>query len=281
MAPLKRANTCVLGLMLALGCSGETENAPPAEAPPDGIGVAGGDPTGGLADGKADRSEGGDLTFEFRSEADGEYVKVDHAAVPFLSTGPLQRSNAYNDLAPGVASLLRAGTTTTVLLELLRGLNRWNDVINDDLKDMGRRAAPEELPEDEVGFEPCAGELPFLNPFDDMDGELTASLPCVLHAVEPTGDRLLDIVWPDKLTIDLRHPPGYPNGRVLHENITDIFFAIAFIKQDLRSLTGVFRSRGNCNGEPCDRSALANIPMNPLNDVPFRDDFPYIAPAHR
>lgn len=265
MAALNRIFGAALLCLAACGeDAARAENETPAPASePDGIAAP-----ELTVDGKADTANAfTNIRYAFVDAPLADYTKVDHAAVPFLSTAVLQRSNDYNDLAPGVVSLLKPGKASKVLIELLKGLTRWNDVVDDDFAHWG--------------FEACARELPFSNPFSDMDRNLTNALSCVLQAVEPFNWRVADIVFPDKLTLDLRFEPGFPNGRILDENITDLFFAIAFIKQDLRSPLGVFHSRGECDGKRCDRFVLADLPMNPSNDVPFRSAFPYMGEAHR
>lgn len=87
-------------------------------------------------------------------------------------------------------------------------------------------------------------------------------LPCLGQTVVP-GSTLADLVVPDTVTIDLSQPPGFPNGRRLEDPVIDLTLAALFL--DLTK-------------EPVTR--FVAMPLNPpSNDVPFRDAFPYLAPA--
>lgn len=87
-------------------------------------------------------------------------------------------------------------------------------------------------------------------------------LPCFSQVVPGSGSTLGALVVPDTLTINLAQPSGFPNGRRLQDPVIDITLAAIFL--DLRVHAP---------------DTLARLPLNPAaNDVPFRTQFPYIAP---
>ncbi len=87
-------------------------------------------------------------------------------------------------------------------------------------------------------------------------------LPCLSQEVAP-GKTVASLVVPDTVTIDLNAPSGFPNGRRLTDSVIDITLAVLFL--DLKQ-------------EPATR--FTSLPLGPqANDVPFRPNFPYLAPA--
>lgn len=87
-------------------------------------------------------------------------------------------------------------------------------------------------------------------------------LPCLQQIAVP-GRTVADLVVPDSIQVDFAQSPGFPNGRRLTDPVIDITLAALLL--DLRR-------------EPVTR--FVALPLNPAgNDVPFRDSFPYLAPA--
>ena len=98
--------------------------------------------------------------------------------------------------------------------------------------------------------------------------------------------RTIQVALPDYLTIELDEPASFPNGRVLHEQINSLMFAMAFLDQG-----------GECTDQQgkvsdCDLHTLWRRTdfLKQQNDVPFAGAaaigdaprvFPYLAPAHR
>ncbi len=88
-------------------------------------------------------------------------------------------------------------------------------------------------------------------------------LPCLSQLVAP-GKTVANLVVPDTVTIDLNAPSGFPNGRRLTDSVIDITLAALFL---------------DLTREPVTR--FVNLPLGPqANEVPFRPDFPYLAPAN-
>jgi len=85
--------------------------------------------------------------------------------------------------------------------------------------------------------------------------------PCLDQVAAP-GQTVANLVVPDTLKLNLSQPAGFPNGRRLTDPVIDITLAFLFV--DLTKAP---------------KTALANLPLNPSgNDMPFRADFPYLAP---
>jgi hypothetical protein len=74
------------------------------------------------------------------------------------------------------------------------------------------------------------------------------------------------LILPDTIKYDPAQPTGYPNGRALTDRVVDITLAAVLL--DL--------------GTPGQTiTTFADIPLNPgENDVPFQDEFPYLAAPH-
>jgi Domain of unknown function (DUF4331) len=72
-------------------------------------------------------------TFNFRADAAANYVRVDRAGIPAVSTvtvlGP--RKNAYNDSSPA------ADATSLSVPDILAGYQALTDALNDDFKGLG------------------------------------------------------------------------------------------------------------------------------------------------
>ncbi len=211
---------------------------------------------------------GHDFVFPDENSTGLAWVKVDHAAMPLLSTAVTARSDAYNDLAPGLVSwnLLRSGS---VLLGLRNGLAKVADAWNDDLQEIAKQH-PDYDPHNKSGFETCEMDIPSFSGSENDEDLLTLTTGCLVDRIPEVNKFLFQVVWPDKTRIDLSKPASWPNGRILDQQINDLVIAMAFLDMN-----------GNCNGQPCGLHTLTQIPLNPpKNDVPFRDTFPYLAPAH-
>lgn len=84
--------------------------------------------------------------------------------------------------------------------------------------------------------------------------------PCLNQSIN--GRKVIDIMIPDMVTLDLSKPDGYPNGRRLSDPVIDIFLSGLFLDQTRHT-----------------PNTLVNIPFNPNNfDQPLRTVFPYYAP---
>lgn len=87
--------------------------------------------------------------------------------------------------------------------------------------------------------------------------------PCLEQVIPNTGGRrLVDLIVPDTITVDLNAPSVFPNGRRLQDPVVDYTLSVALL--DMRVHTPM---------------TLNQIPLNPpSNDRTFRTVFPYLAP---
>jgi hypothetical protein len=86
--------------------------------------------------------------------------------------------------------------------------------------------------------------------------------PCLDQPVGPGLRSVANLVVPDTIKLDFTKPSGFPNGRRLTDSVIDTELAWVFL--DLTKYPA---------------SVLASRPLGPqANDVPFRSDFPYLAP---
>lgn len=73
------------------------------------------------------------------------------------------------------------------------------------------------------------------------------------------------VIVPDRIRYDPALPTAYPNGRTLTDPVVDITLAAVLLQL----------------GKAQPLSSFADLPLNPpANDVPFGDEFPYLAPPH-
>ncbi len=126
--------------------------------------------------------------------------------------------------------------------ELIGSLNAVHDALDDDIADT-------------AGITACS-----MDPSDPMD---PASLPgCLAQPVVAGGPAVVSLVVPDTLTLDTSAASGFPNGRQLTDPVIDVTLAVILLDMTI-------------NG-PTD---LVGV-LNPdANDVAFRTEFPYLAPA--
>jgi hypothetical protein len=98
-----------------------------------------------------------------------------------------------------------------------------------------------------------------------LDDDLVAlmAVPCA------PADCLLQagpLVIPDTLKIDLTMPAGFPNGRMLTDQVVDITLAVVLLDLTVPMQTP---------------ATFASIPVNPgANDVEFLMEFPWLAPPN-
>lgn len=86
--------------------------------------------------------------------------------------------------------------------------------------------------------------------------------PCLDQAIGPGRPSVANFVVPDTIKVDFSQPSGFPNGRRLTDSVIDIEIAWLFL--DLTRH---------------DALTLTRLPLGPqANDVPFRTEFPYLAP---
>ncbi|MFO0617575.1 MAG: DUF4331 family protein [Polyangiaceae bacterium] len=101
---------------------------------------------------------------------------------------------------------------------------------------------------------------------DDIKGAMLT--PCRNPANNPPIKKCLEqagpVIVPDTIKYDPSKPTAYPNGRKLTDQVVDITIAAALLDLSVHPL-----------------DTLAKLGLNPkANDVPFKDEFPFLAPPH-
>lgn len=127
------------------------------------------------------------------------------------------------------------------------------------------------------GFETCSRVIPLL--------DIESVLPCTTQHVRRNdiadGPMVVDVTLPDWVTLSVDKPLGFPNGRILDEQVNDAVLAMGFLEMG-----------GECPGDTsgkapldekgipiCNVETFKNIGLNPpSNDRPFSSTFPYLPP---
>ena len=90
-------------------------------------------------------------------------------------------------------------------------------------------------------------------------------LGLVPATVDETVAQAGPVIVPDTIKYDATKPTGYPNGRALTDPVVDITLAAVLLKL----------------GPDQPLTLFADLPLNPPeNDVPFKAEFPFLAPPH-
>ncbi len=126
------------------------------------------------------------------------------------------------------------------------------------------------------GFEPCSLHVPIL--------DIEAVTPCTLQRLrrnhDASGPLVLDVAIPDWVTLNVDEPLGFPNGRILDEQVNDSVLAMGFLKMggECPGDTSGKADR-NAAGVPiCNVETFKNVQLNPpRNDRAFSATFPYLA----
>ncbi|PCC72088.1 protein of unknown function [Nannocystis exedens] len=99
---------------------------------------------------------------------------------------------------------------------------------------------------------------------DSFDDDLMA-LGLVPATIDETVAQAGPVIVPDTIKYDPSMPTGYPNGRALTDPVVDITLAAVLLKL----------------GPDQPLTLFADLPLNPPeNDVPFKAEFPFLAPPH-
>jgi len=214
-------------------------------------------------------------------EAD-HWTTIDTLGVALTSTALTNRDDGYNDHAPYADPADQAGLLLTFRKYLAR-MHSWVDAA-------GLIEAIDERPGRD--FSTCAGEIGFGCDEPD-DSCITAVTPCTLQKIGQPGQsprKVLDVVLPDHITLNVTEPPGFPNGRppyriaedgtIRYEQINDLVLAMGFLDMG-----------AECTADPsgiCTVRTFADM-VNPdgsrglnkqENDKPLSLSFPYLASPH-
>ncbi|MFK8002831.1 MAG: DUF4331 family protein, partial [Polyangiales bacterium] len=167
------------------------------------------------------------------------YTRVDRMGMPAVSTA-LAMTEADKAAYNDASPTDDAALTFAGVL--IGSLNVIHDALDDDIEDV-------------AGISPCS-----MDPSDPADA---TSLPgCIAQTVGEGGPAVVTLVVPDTLTLDTEAEGTFPNGRALADPVIDVTLAVILL--DL-----------TVNGA----GDLVGV-LNPdSNDVDFRTEFPYLAPA--
>lgn len=152
---------------------------------------------------------GGDDPFVFRTDAPGDYQRVDRVGMPAVSTALIgaDQKNAYNDAGPAEdANLDFAG-------EIVAQLTTIHTLFDDDLAGLS--------------LTPCSMTPP-------MPGALP---PCLSQVIVTDGPSVVSLAVPDTLSIDTTQDAGFPNGRLLADPVMDVTLAIILLDMTVHSPT--------------------------------------------
>jgi hypothetical protein len=95
---------------------------------------------------------------------------------------------------------------------------------------------------------------------DDIEG-----FGLVPATINETVAQAGPVILPDTIKYNPKMPTAYPNGRKLTDQVVDITLAAVLLKLGPNQPLNTF----------------AELPLNPPeNDVPFADEFPFLAPPH-
>jgi hypothetical protein len=239
--------------------------------------------------GKADDAEGGELDtrgYRFVLDDAAFSVRRDHAGAPLLAT-IWGRIAEYSEEAPFIEThawnRTREGLPLPWLAHITKQFHTVHSSWAPSFEEMGLDAC-DDLGANDDWFESIFGDEGF--DFSSLEPEQCFGQSMLWP--DPERDfrlrkyrRTIEVALPDYLTIELDDPAGFPNGRVLHEQINSLMFAMAFLDQG-----------GDCGEQECNLHTLWHRDdfLKPVNDVPFfgaekigepAREFPFLAPPHR
>jgi hypothetical protein len=210
------------------------------------------------------------------------WTTIDTLGVALTSTALTNRDDGYNDDAPYRKATEKAALLITFRKYLAR-MHSWVDEAG-LLEDIDVQPGQD--------FSSCAGEIGFSCDEPD-DGCITAVTPCTLQKIGQEGQgkrKVLDVVLPDHITINVTELPGFPNGRPLYRIASDGTMRYEQIN-DLVLAMGFLDMGAECTADPsgvCSVRTFADM-INPdgsrglnkqENDKPLQLAFPYLAAPH-
>jgi hypothetical protein len=177
-------------------------------------------------------------TVGYRTETADMYTRVDRMGMPAVSTALIgaDSKNPYNDDDPA------GDAAGTYVPELADSNTALHVALNDDLTGLS--------------LVPCS--------MTDLIGELPE---CFGQEIATgSGISVASLVVPDTLQIDGSGTAGFPNGRMLPDQVIDVTLAIILL--DMAPAEQ-------------DPTTFAALPLNPAaNDRSFSTTFPYLAAPH-
>lgn len=236
------------------------------------------------------------------TEAEGEYafvekelftIRKDHAGAPLLAT-IWGRIGEYNEDAPYIDRHAYNDSERSnglpwlghVVFQYKKLWNAWTP----SLEAMGLDTCDEFGFSDDEIFTPDGIDLEALEPEQCFGQKVLWQDP--QEQEREFYRRVIAISVPDYLTVDITRGAGFPNGRVLHEQINAMMFAMAFLDHGGRCTVA---TTGDGEGQPtedCDLYTLWKREdfLKPYNEAPLAGatelgepakSFPFMPQAHR
>lgn len=273
-----RRRTALLALGLVLGGCEES----------DTVEDGGASSAGGKQDGMGDAYE-----YVF-VERDRFVIRKDHAGAPLLAT-IWGRIDEYNEEAPFIdrhANNSSERVTTGLPWPgyiVARYKKLW-DAWAPSLEAMGLDTCDEFGLSDDAIFTPDGIDWQAFEPEQCFGQKVLWQDP--QEAEREFYRRVITITIPDYVTVDITKGPAFPNGRVPHEQINSIMFALAFLDHGGRCTTATSGDGAGAPTQDCDLYTLWNRDdfLKKTNDVPLAGAtevgepatrFPFLAEAHR
>lgn len=238
-----------------------------------------------VASGKAHDSTVGDIDtkgYNFILDDRKFTTFRDHAGAPLLAT-IWGRKAGYNADAPFVQSHFDG--VKPWLLEITKTFHKVHRSWAPSFEEMGFDACDDLGINDDWFASFDNGKLDFGNVEPEQCFAQQIRWPNPETQELESYRRTIEVSLPDYLTVNTGEPAAFPNGRVLHEQINSLMFAMAFLDQG-----------GNCKADDgtvleCNLHTLWKHPkfLKQHNDVPFRGAekigepariFPFLADPH-
>jgi hypothetical protein len=211
--------------------------------------------------------------FVFGSSA-GEFERIDAMGVALTSTALTNRDRRPDGQGPGADNGNAYQNASPYILKFLPTFAHYLEKMH----------APWDAQLRALGFTPC--DKDHLEP-TTIAGQTWKVLPCTLQKLRsntsPDGPRVLDVVYPDYVTLSVDLPLGFPNGRVLDEQVNDAVLAMGFLDMGGKCKGDTSgKAPRDADGDPiCTVQTFQNIGLNPpKNDRhsgSFNATFPYLA----
>ncbi len=191
------------------------------------------------------------------------YEQVDRMGVPAIATVLIPSRDVDNEPQRDRFNAAHPANDGDYASDIVPSVDLLHGELDDDLCGLGLTPCTRRDGPNGVAGSVC----------DFPDGPNFSITFCAVQAVPQ--------IVPDVLSYDLSRPDGFPNGRRLQDPVIDQVLATAFLD---------INQGGDCNGEPCTGMSIANppprgqalgLPLNPpVNELPFLDEFPFVALPH-
>lgn len=205
--------------------------------------------------------------------SDGDFERIDAMGVALTSTALTNRDRKPDGQGPGIDNRNEYQNASPYILKFLPTFAHF----------LSKMHGPWDAQLRALGFTPC--DRDHLEP-TTIAGQTWQVLPRTLQKLRtnasPDGPRVLDVVYPDYVTLNVDLPLGFPNGRILDEQVNDAVLAMGFLKMGAKCKGDTSgRAPRDADGDPiCTVETFENVALNPpKNDRhggAFNPEFPYL-----